>query len=216
MTEIHVQTLLRKWAAHTQQALIDYSECFRVLYQDPNRQPRDTEFVLGQLQVRATSTSDSVLFIVPEMKLWDAEILLRSVMEATLKFVFICTADEAERCVRVNEFLNVLPKITGLRRHRRAKDFLNRLPDNSGFLGQKPMGDVLLPDQEVAEISEAFPKEMRARLEGKWGFAQMAESIGRADNRFQELQGLLYSYGRNRSPACSQAQVCMEVMGFER
>jgi hypothetical protein len=129
------------------------------------------------------------------MKLWDAEILVRCVMEATLKFLFICAADEHEQPIRVDEFMNVLSKIASLRRHRRAAALLKRASDKDGFCGQKPVSDVLLSDHEVAEISTAFPKETRARLEGKWGFTQMAESLGRADNCFQDLEALLYSYG---------------------
>src|SRR5437016_5660870 len=109
MNEIQVQ--LNRWAVWAQQALLGYSACFRAFYQGPHRLPKDTEFSLGQLHLRATSTSETAIFITTHLKLWDAEILLRSVMEATLKFVFICVGEGEELARRVDEFLHVLPEI---------------------------------------------------------------------------------------------------------
>jgi hypothetical protein len=192
MDDIQIQ--LNRWAVSAQQALLGYSACFRPFYQGPDRLPQDIEFSLGQLHLRATSTSETAMFITTHLKLWDAEILLRSVMEATLKFVFICVGEGEELGQRADEFLNVLPEIARLRRHRRAEEFLACV-GNRDDPRWRPLRDLLLHEAELQTLTARFPKDARSRLEGKWGFTQIAEALAKTGGRFSNLTSLLYPYG---------------------
>lgn len=189
-----VEVALRKWASDAQRSLVEYSECFKPFHAEPGRLPEETDFTLGQLHFRATCTSDTAIFLTAHSKWWDADVLLRSVMEATLKFVFICAAEGEEQGRRVDEYLNVLPAIARLKRHRRARECLATVKDAEGK-EWRPVREHLLPDDEVLAISEKYPKDLRSRLEGKWGFTQIAESLAKSGERFRGVAALLHTYG---------------------
>lgn len=209
------QLVLDRWAQIAQQAMLGYSGCFKPFFAEPDRLPRDTEFTLGQLHLRATSTSETALFITSHLKLWDAEILLRSVLEATLKFVFICVGEGDERERRVDEFLHVLPEIARLRRHRRAKELLARVPDRDAPQWL-PLRELLMPDAELARHAARFPRDAKSRLEGKWGFTQIAESLDKTGGRFQDLVGLLFSYGMASHSVHSDGDAILIMCDRER
>ena len=162
--------------------------------------PRDElGFVVGQLQLRATSTSDSALKLISELKLWDAEILIRTVLESTVRLAFICLdAHEAES--RASEFLNTLPDIAHLKRHRRIEDSLERVEDPE-LDRWRPLQDMLLDQEQLDDLRTRLPRAERNRVVGRWGVAQIAGTFGRHDSAFRDLAAISHSYGMSSHAA---------------
>jgi len=188
------QLQLIGWATQAQRALVDYAKCFGAVAADQNRLTDQVEFAVGQLQFRAASTSDSALFLIGHLKLWDAEILVRTVAEASLKLTYICVGERVEQEERTDEFLRMLPDLTRMKRHTRAQDLLGRLPQTAS--GQwRPISDVLIPSEELDALKARYPKERQKSVENRWGFIRIGETLGRSGTEFKELAGLAYLYG---------------------
>jgi hypothetical protein len=167
---------------------------FRAVFTAPTRLNEQVEFTVGQLQLRAASTSGSALYLISELKLWDAEILLRTVAESSLKLTFICIGDESEQQARTDEFLVVLPEIARLKRHRRAEELIHRVADVHPEQW-RPITDVLLSPEEYQALNARYPKARRDSIEKRSGFARIAEELGRSGKQFQDLVAMMYSYG---------------------
>jgi hypothetical protein len=63
--------------------------------------------------------------------LWDAEILMRPIIEASLKVLFISYTSPDERSLRIQEFWVALPEITDLKQSERARMAIERSENNS-------------------------------------------------------------------------------------
>jgi hypothetical protein len=185
------QRQLIAWCVQAQDLVQSYATCFAPV--NKNSEPDRIGFVLNQLQFRTALTSVSVLKLVTELRLWDAEILLRTVVEGSLKFGFIASAPAGESAERTHEFLDALPEITSLKRHRRAQLLLTHLSDDDPQW--RPIREVVLSTDCVAELEEKYPKPVRDALERKWGFTRMVESLAKAGGPYAPLSGLLYNYG---------------------
>src|SRR5579864_8176641 len=60
---------------------------------------------IGQLlALSCHSTSESTLFLVSAHRYWDAEILLRSVLEGTYKYIYLTMGEPAEREQRAHDY----------------------------------------------------------------------------------------------------------------
>lgn len=188
------QLKLDMWANEAQSAVYDYAACFRTLVQASDRLPEQVEFAIGQLQLRAALTSDSALNLIIQLKLWDAEILLRTVAESSLKLTFIAIGNSDEQRVRANEFLVKLPEIAQIKRQRRAEDLLSRVPDREANKW-RPIRDVLLSPQQIQAFEARHPKRSRDNLERKWGFARITDELGKSGTAFEHLSAMMYSYG---------------------
>lgn len=185
------QQQLTAWCIEAQDILYAYGTCFAPV--NSTIAADRVGFVLNQLHLRAALTSISALKLVTELRLWDCEILLRTVVEGSLKFAFISSASGDERDARAREFTDTLRDIAALKRHRRALIALSQLPADGPQW--QPIRDVLLTSDEVDELEAEYPKASRDALERKWGFARMVETLAKSGPRYAALTGLLYNYG---------------------
>jgi hypothetical protein len=125
--------------------------------------------------------------------LWDAEILVRSTFEASVKFVYLLQ-DPMQFAARHQEYRHALTEIALLKDHAKASDFLNLLPDRDAPQW-RPMRDTLLPELERAAFARRYPKAVRRALETKWGFAGMLSELSRSgDPALRGFAGLAHGY----------------------
>ena len=61
--------------------------CVSRLYEKPGLPPK-TLFVLRLLLINSHITSESALLLIGQVRLWDAEMLIRSVLEGTVRFLY--------------------------------------------------------------------------------------------------------------------------------
>jgi len=76
--------------------------------------------VIAQLQISCHLTSESTLLLILNCKIWDADILLRSVLEGTFKLIFLLKGSNEEQISKAKEYWELLPDIMRLRRHLRG------------------------------------------------------------------------------------------------
>jgi hypothetical protein len=182
--ELH--STLRRWATTAQDALHDHIAVVRDAFTDQVDDEGKTMYVLGQLNVSCIMTSESALLLIAHSRTWDAELLIRSVLEGTYRFVALCVRDERERLRRVIEYWEVMPEAARLRQHARAEALLRSLDPAGGVVNPthdrwRPIRDLLLDAAELQALKERFPAKQRSLLERRWSFTELVASLSRSD-----------------------------------
>lgn len=155
---------------------------------------KDVQSVCAQLYIDCQLTSESALVLVQVGKEWDAEILIRAVLEGTVKFLYIFHGERSKIIRRVSEYLDILPDFGAIRRHDKASLFLSEVADPDS-LTWKPFHDLLLPDQIIEQKRHGMNRTLRKKLEQDWSFTEMLKSFS-DDDRLRKLRShLLHGYG---------------------
>ncbi|MEC0234844.1 DUF5677 domain-containing protein [Paenibacillus kribbensis] len=140
-------------------------------------------------------TSESILVLVANNRLWDNEMLIRSVLEGTLKFIYLTTGTDEERKTKIDEFWNVLPVISQIKRSRRAGEVYNNLPENvSQKNDMKFIKGVILSEDKINEIQSKYPRKYRKELEHKWSYSEIVKELSKED-KHKYFNGMFHGYG---------------------
>lgn len=195
MDENDTSPMLVRWTSLASQGLNAFLQiCQPVLRSDACFEPQ-TQFVLNTLGLSCHTSSESALLPASFSRVWDAEILIRSVLEGTAKYLFLCTKDSATRATRIEEYWNILPEFDRLKRHDRITQFLSVL----GELG--PSGDalreLLLTEKEVVNIRAAYPRKERQALAQKWSFNDVIRAIALESNEAAGMLANAYGLASN-------------------
>lgn len=118
--------------------------------------------------------SQALILLIQDGYLWDAEIIVRPIMEASMKILFLSFTTADERQNRIREFWQDLPEVNTLRQSDRARLVLERTGARGVFA--KALGPLVLPDEEESTLREKWPKKNRRRLEQKWSFSEILRS----------------------------------------
>jgi hypothetical protein len=149
--------------------------------------------VLGWLSAAACRASGSALLLVSFGKVWDAEILTRSVFEGTLKFCHLLS-DRNQFASRLAEYEEALPAISALADHDKVARLIDAMPDMRDAL-LAPVSELLLSPEERDRISVRYPKDARRRLQTAWGFTGLVEHMIRSGEGAGKMaSGLLHGY----------------------
>lgn len=136
----------------------------------------------------------TVWFLTMNDKLWDADIIDRSVLEALIKLNFIVYAPtDEEKQKRLNEFWNHLWEINSLKHSEHSKKHLNHFPDK---LSQLAHLSLILTDKEEEELKNKWNRKDRKALEQKWSFSEMLFSLIKhyKGQTFEMMIGLAHEY----------------------
>jgi hypothetical protein len=137
--------------------------------------------------------TDSALYLVHGLRLWDAELVLRSVLEGTLKFGYVLESP-ATLTIRCVEYSDTLPSIAKLRWHDKATAALTAVRNPHADEWQ-PFRELLLPEEEVERTRAAYPRKMRAEVEGRWGFTALVNAVSKQGGAFGPgAKSVLHSY----------------------
>lgn len=148
---------------------------------------------LGPLLGASARSGEGALLLTAYVQLWEAEILVRSVLEASLKFVYLLQAPASFE-VRHREYRHDLFRIGLLKDHAKVVDLLAAVP-NPDDREWRPMRELLLSDEEREAYSTAFPKPERSALDSRWGFTGMIRELVRSrDPLFRDFAGLASHY----------------------
>lgn len=132
--------------------------------------PELANFAHAQLYFIA-DRSQSLVMLIQNGRLWDAEILMRPIMEATIRLLFVCYSAENERAQRINEFWSDFAEIGDLKRSERAKAVVERLGSTrASDVGIKPL---ILKEEDERKLRDRWPKRLRQALEQKWSFSEI-------------------------------------------
>lgn len=145
------------------------------------------------LSTACLGSTGTVLHLVDSTRLWDAELVMRAVVEGTVKFGYMLEspATYTARCI---EHTDALPAIAWLRRHQRAAEALRALAGTTDEEA-RPFRDLLLSDEELDQIRSAYPRELRRNMERRWGFTTLVEAISKEGGAFgPTARVLLHGY----------------------
>jgi hypothetical protein len=190
-----VQSQLIKWVGETSLLIGDAfdaaAKCFNVLnFPDPQE-----GMVFYQLQTSCHATSESALILIANVRLWDADVIVRSVVEGTLKFVFLTLGSDVDRKNKLSEFDNAFADIGQLKRHARLQELLS-VVENKDADEWRPFRDMLLSKERLAELQSQYPKKVRHQLEHRWSFGEICHTLKRSGVQGIDRFGhMMFNYG---------------------
>jgi hypothetical protein len=153
----------------------------------------DERETIGYLASATARASESALLLCAYGQLWDAEVLVRSAMEGSLKFAYLLQAPSAFQD-RHREYARDLFDIALLKGHRRAEELLAtaRDPEDAEW---RPIRDRLLSREQLVELNARHGRTSRRELEQRWGFTRLVGAlVGSGDSLFRDLGSLAHAY----------------------
>jgi len=155
--------------------------------------PPVTRFVSAQLFLDNFLTGESILILLSHEKFWDAEILLRTICEGSVKFAYILenrgSSDE-----RANEYFYILTHQNSVKRSNRLELMLKEsaFPKESSKVFRK----IIISEEEQKSIREGTNRVSRKLLEERWSFNGILQYFSNLDDPWYEfLKPLIYQYG---------------------
>lgn len=191
-----VQPKLLEWSAVCSNVIAEGFERTVETLQDYSNPVVEYPVVLRRLLGSCHLSSESVLILISNNKLWDAETVLRSAIEGTAKFVYLCIGDEPSLKTKFNEYYNDLSEITRLKRSQRLKQFLATV-SNSQSNEWEPFRDLVLSDEDVEDLETRYPRNARKQMEHRWSFHSIVNSFHKSGiNGLELFRHLFYGYGQ--------------------
>lgn len=139
----------------------------------------EQSFALEALYTACLRSSGSVLILLENQRIWDAEILLRSVIEGSIKAVFLMSNKDLFGS-RFEEFSTILFDIEGIKQHKKAESVLQSVTNPDGETW-KPIRDILFPIEVYEEMLSKYPRSERRRVETKWGFTGLIVQLSKEE-----------------------------------
>ena len=189
-----VQQKLIKWATDCSHSIGDAFDLTIATLKESPSPIHAFEPVLRQLLISCQLSSESVLILVVNGKLWDAELVLRSVVEGTFKFVYLCLGSKSEIEAKFSEFSVDLPEINRIKRHKRLSNLLAAIPDPQSNRW-KPFRDSLLSAEDLQSLEALYPRALRKAMESRWSFHSIASSFADAPFNLEPFKHLFFQYG---------------------
>ena len=188
-----VEQTLDQWSARCSHLIGNHIDLSVPIYDKPGLPPR-TLFVLRQLLINCHTTSESALLLIGKVRLWDAEILIRSVLEGTVRFMFLCNSDEGPREQRVQEYWEDLPESENIRTHNRLQHILSQV-DNPLADEWRPFRDLLLKEEEIGDLQQKYPKNIRGKMEQQWSFGNIVTVMKLSGLPELDFRAMTFNYG---------------------
>ena len=162
---------------------------------DVHAEPHRVESTLSMLLRYYVDRGHAVLSLLENRLDWDAEILLRTCYECASKTLLIALSPPPEREQLVWEFWVPLGEAVDRKTARKAAFAEKVLSDmNEGARDVLQM----LRDPRMIRDRLRLSKKARRRLEQKWSFSELVESLSElrlGDQELAEARSLLHGYG---------------------
>jgi hypothetical protein len=175
-----VHPALGPYAKMCHEAVYDFAVLLAPFFEKLIEAEPKTADALGLLSTSCLSTSDTAAFLVGHFRLWDVEILMRSVLEGTYKFITMCVRDEADRLLRVEEYWDHLPEVGRIKTHKKAEVFLKNIAD-PGSDAWRPIRELILQQEELDQLQERYPRRVQDNLEKRWSFGELSKALAESD-----------------------------------
>jgi len=171
-----------------------FDSCKHLLDKDNDTLEASVRYINTQLYIDCHFSSESALILIEEGKDWDADIINRTIIEGTVKYIYMMSCNDKKRHERANEYAYLLPKFSAIRRHERAKKFLDEL-ENSDGLSWKAIEEQLLTEEQIIEYRSGFNVKERKAIEQKWSFNEIVNEFTTSKEEGLELLAhLTYNY----------------------
>ena len=156
------------------------------------------EFAFGQditvpLFTVLHSYSESVLVLLQNGGLFEADIILRCTMEGTIRYCYLMTGSEEERKEKYTEYRVIMPDLDRLNDHRKAQEaitILKQFTKNS----TKPFESMLLSEEEINQIQNQYARSFKDRLKKKWSYQSLLKELASSHMEYEAQLGSLSTY----------------------
>jgi hypothetical protein len=166
------------------------------------------EWIIGSLGTACLRVTGSIFLLLESGREWDAAILDRSLIEGTLKFLFLLS-DEGQFKSRMKDYSETQFEISQVKDHNKAKEFVECLRAMSAQIPKNVAGMLLEPGV-LAELLEKYPRKIRQQADARWGVAKLIEYLTSSQLPVADLfPTLLHPY------AMSSHVVHMDSIGVE-
>ncbi len=152
-------------------------------------------FVSAQLYIDCHLSSESALILILNQKEWDADLITRSVLEGSIKLVYMLHGNAEQKLRKAHEFWDILPLFSSIRHSERLQRLLGALkdPEDPQWI---PYHDLLLSENEVSEIRANYSAKERKKLEEDWSFAGISRWFASSpEPGLNNLAHLAHGYG---------------------
>ena len=140
-----------------------------------------------------TQPSDTMTPRMANLRLWDADVVVRSVTEGSLKFAFLLLGDAAERKTKLHEYEHVLFELSALKRSARVEEILAVMPADED---SQSLRELVLSPEHAEQIRAAYPREVRRTIEQRWSFGEICAALKRTGTPGLSHLGLMmYNFG---------------------
>lgn len=139
------------------------------------------------------STSESILMLLLNQAIFDADVLLRTVMEGTIKYCYLMTGTEEEKQEKYVEYKIKLTDIDKISDHNKAIEAANILREFSRN-STKPVEVSILSDNELTELSKKYPKKDKEALKRKWSYKSLLHSLAHTYPEYEAQLGTFFTY----------------------
>ncbi|MBW3777060.1 hypothetical protein GL272_08895 [Aeromonas veronii] len=191
-----MESYLKKWSALASHYIGDqFDYCKPFLSLDYKGMEPFVRFVSSQLYLSCHFSSQSSLILLREGLEWDAEIILRSISEGVIKYVYMLQGSDDEILEKAKEYWFVLPEYASIKRSDKASSFLTAA---NGYCVPKwkAMEDLILDQQDIESIRHGSNKKSRSLLEQKWSFSEILNCFSKSEDKMlSDLVHLSYNFG---------------------
>ena len=164
-------------AAHALDLVGDlYLQTARLLNDPRPDVPDSAAEAAFELNYACSLSTESALILVGQHRVWDADILARSVVEGSLKFFYLLLAAPDDMQVRATEFFDTVPDCQAAFRLAKANRLLE-LVDDRGAQEWVPIREVIEIDSPVVDRISAIPSADRREVQRRWSFTGLVEGL---------------------------------------
>ena len=139
------------------------------------------------------STSESILILLLNGALYESDVLLRTVMEGTIKYCYLMCGDMQTRQQKYCEYKKDLVEIDKLLDHRKALEAIEILKEFSNN-STKPFEVNILDDKTVSQIEAKYPNKTRNLLKQKWTYGHLLRELAKDNKEYEGQLASLSSY----------------------
>ena len=141
------------------------------------------------------STSTTILNLVMErMALHDADVLLRTVMEGTVKYCYLLNGTPEERYRKYEEYRYMLHDFEKLTDHNKAQETLNIFKEFNIQHSTLPFEVNILSDEQQKIIKSKYSKKEKDDLKRRWTYQAMLRSLAESRTEYKAQLGTLSTY----------------------
>ncbi|XXJ20618.1 DUF5677 domain-containing protein [Desulfovibrio caledoniensis] len=171
--------------------------------------------VAAQLFISCHETSESILLLIHQGRLWDADILMRSILEGSVKYCFMLSGTEEEIEANCREFWDIHPELLLRRDGARAKETLSRIgtSGNGDNPIWEPLRDMVVLGESPNDSWDKYGRKGKQALDYKWSVSGILKHFASCDDGlFASLTGPHYGYGMS----CHQSHLDGIALGQRR
>lgn len=192
-----LKIIFRSWAGLASHFI---GSCFDIASSYLDQEYKDVNplvsFVSSQLFIDCHLTSESVLILLMEGKEWDADILCRSILEGSFKYIYMLLGSPEEVVKKVEEYWLILPMFSDIKRSERVSFLLSKLEETERDKEWEALREQIIDETQINLIRSKYNKKQRKAMEEQWSFSGICKYFKDSKQaQLEFLSGLTYSYG---------------------